>query len=158
VLVIGLGNEVRGDDAVGIEVARRVHERAADLEVIGLQGEPVGLLGAWLGATSVVVVDSMRSGAAPGTIRRFDATAEPVPGQLNGTASTHAIGAREAIELARILDRLPANLIVYAVEGHRFEIGAGLSVELRPCVPRLVSMVLDEVRELAACAAPEPAA
>ena len=96
VLVIGLGNELRGDDAVGIEVVRRLQELAPDLDLIGMEGEPVGLLNAWLGATGVVVVDSMRSGAAPGTVRRFDAAAEPIPGHLNGSASTHAVGARRS--------------------------------------------------------------
>ena len=44
-----------------------------------------------------------------------------------GASSTHAVGIGEAIELARTLDRLPGRLIVYAVEGHRFDAGLGLS-------------------------------
>jgi hydrogenase maturation protease len=148
VLVIGLGNELRGDDGAGIMIARRLRDPAwnTGIEVREMGGDPTALLDAWQGRDAVVVVDATRSGAPPATIWRLDASREPLPVQFRGSASTHAIGLGEAVELARVVERLPAHLIVYAVEGRTFDAGVGLSAELRALLPELAEMVLDEAR------------
>ena len=147
-LVIGLGNELRGDDGAGIEVARRLRGLAAEagIDVRAQQGEPAGLIDAWSGRKAVVVVDTMRSGAEPGTICRFDASCEPLPAQLRGSSSTHALSLAEAIELARALEQLPPRAVVFAIEGQRFETGAALSDEVRAVIPKVAGMVLDAAR------------
>jgi hydrogenase maturation protease len=151
VLLIGLGNELRGDDGVGLEVARRLGERAAraGIEVREHQGEPTQLLEAWQGADSVVLVDTMRSGVPPGTIRRCDASREPLPAPVSASSSTHAFAVGEAIELARALHRLPERVIVFAVEGRSFATGAPLSAELMQAAEALADAVLGEALALA---------
>jgi hydrogenase maturation protease len=124
-LVIGLGNELRGDDAAGLLVARAIRDRpGAEIETAEHEGEPVALLDLWEGAELVVVADAVGggAGAAAGTVHRFDAGDGPLPA-LFGGPSTHALGLAETIELARVLGRLPARLIVFGIEGERF--GAG---------------------------------
>jgi hydrogenase maturation protease len=145
VLVVGLGNELRGDDGLGLAIARRLREQAG-LEVRELSGEPVDLLEGWLGFDAVVLVDAMRSGARSGEIVRFDAGNTPLPETLRGCASTHAIGLAETIELGRALDRLPSQLIVYGVEGRRFNPGDPISDELVEIIPELAERVAAEAR------------
>jgi hydrogenase maturation protease len=151
VLVVGVGNPLRGDDGAGLEVARRLRERAgADaIEVGALEREGIGLLDVWEGARAVVLVDSVRSGAAPGTIHRLDATDRPLPARLRSSSSTHAVGISEAIELARAVGRLPSRIVIYGIEGSRFETGTALSAEVAAAVGRVVDAVLQEARELA---------
>lgn len=150
VLVVGVGNEVRGDDGAGLQVARCVRDlaRGSAIDVHELQDDPMRLLDVWVRRDAVVLADTMHSGAPPGTIRRLDASTEPLPVQLRGAASTHAGGLAEAIELGRALGRLPRKVIVFAVEGRRFEAGAGLSEELIAVVPRLAELVLSEANSL----------
>lgn len=145
-LVVGLGNELRGDDRVGIDVVRSLHAEveSSDVELVEMQGEPIGLLERWESRRVVVLVDTMRSGAPPGTIRRFDATAEPLPQVPRSFSSTHALGLRDVIELARTLGRLPARLTVYAVEGRSFEAGSPLSDEVGAAIPRVAAMIREE--------------
>jgi hydrogenase maturation protease len=149
VLVIGLGSELRGDDGAGIAAARRLRDaaRQAGVEVRELAGDPLALLDAWSSRDAVVIVDAMRSGVAPGTVRRIDASASP-PAAIGSVASTHAVGLCDAIELARALDRLPARVIVHAVEGASFEPGRGLSPAVAAALPALVRGVLEEARGL----------
>jgi hydrogenase maturation protease len=154
-MVVGVGNSLRGDDGVGLEVARRVRERA-DVAVRELEGEGVGLLDAWADARAVLLVDSVRSGAAPGTVHRVDATDHPLPAELRGSTSTHAFGVAEAIELARALGRLPHRLVVYGVEGGRFETGAGLSRNVAAVVDSVADAVVGDARELALDLQPDP--
>jgi hydrogenase maturation protease len=144
--VVGIGNELRGDDGAGLLVARRVRTAAAQagIEVREIGDEPTALTEACLGRGVVIVTETMRSGSVPGTIRRLDASSDPVPRGLTRRSSTHAIGLDETIELTRALGRLPARLLVYAVEGAQFDIGAELSPEVQAAIPELMQMVLAE--------------
>ena len=136
-VVVGIGNAARGDDAAGLIAARR-------LDGLEHEGDPVGLLDAWRDAEVAVVIDAVRSGAPPGTVHRFDASRSPLPAALlRSSTSTHAVGLAEAIELGRALARLPPRLIVYGIEGERFDAGAGLT----PAVAAAVGAVAAAVRD-----------
>ena len=142
---------LRGDDGAGIVVARRLRAAgvAAGVDVDAEEGEPVALLDRFTGRAAAVLVDTMRSGAPAGTIRRIDATDEALPAGLTGSTSTHAIGLGDAVELARALGRLPARVVVYAVEGARFDVGPELSGAVAAAVPALVAAVGAEAAALA---------
>jgi hydrogenase maturation protease len=152
VLVVGVGNELRRDDGVGIAVARRLRAAGVPegIEVREEHGEPIDLLDRWQDCDAVVLVDTMRSGAAPGTIRRLDASASPLPAELRRSPSTHAVSIAEAIERARALDQLPASLVVYAIEGRDFDAGAELSEDVEAVAADVADAVLREARALAA--------
>jgi hydrogenase maturation protease len=158
VVVIGVGNALRRDDGAGLAVARRLGAGVnaagapggAAIAVLEYEGEPLGLLELWNGARAVVLVDAIRSGAAPGTIHRVDVSRAPVPALLRGSSSTHAVGVGEAIELARELGRLPERVVVYGVEGACFDAGEGLTVEVTEGVDSLANAVMREAEGLAA--------
>jgi hydrogenase maturation protease len=142
-LFIGIGNQLRGDDAAGLLAARSVRERLADeVEVLEMEGEPIDLLEGWRGADHVLVADAVASGGEPGKVHRIDAAAGPLPTGLAGP-STHALGLAEAIELGRALNRLPPRLIVYGIEAARFDAGA----ECDPVVLAAVKQVAVAAQE-----------
>ncbi|MGO9518171.1 MAG: hydrogenase maturation protease [Candidatus Korobacteraceae bacterium] len=147
IVVIGIGNEYRSDDGVGIVVARRLRERfLSKITVLEESGEGAALIDSWKGAMWVLLVDAVHSGAPAGTIHRFDARAAPIPiGFFH--YSTHAFSVAEAIELARSLGQLPPHLVVYGIEGENFAAGLGLSHAVEQAVERVVEHVATEVRE-----------
>lgn len=149
--VIGVGNRWRGDDGAGLETVRRLGRLPGEVEAICHEGDGSGLIELWRGADAVVVVDAVRSGAAPGTVHRFDAGAVPLPRTL-GSGSSHAVGVAEAIELARSLDRLPRRVVVYGVEGVQFEAGARFSEAVAGAIDPLARRVASEAKELARAA------
>ena len=144
VVVIGVGNEFRRDDAVGL---RLIAELAA-LELPGVRlaesdGEPAGLLAEWSGAELAIVVDAVAcEPTQPGRIHRTD-SGDLLPAA--GTPSSHGLGVPEAVELARVLDRLPGRLVVYAVEAADLELGVGLGPEVAAALPGLVDAVRAEL-------------
>ena len=141
VRVIGLGNALRGDDAVGLVVARRVRELLPGADVLEPSGEPTGLLDALGdGVEHVVLVDAVALGRAAGH-RPPSRCQRGRAGRSSATSSTHALGLAEAIELGRALGRLPARLLVYGVEGRSFELGARLS----PAVARAADALVVEL-------------
>jgi len=144
-IVIGVGNPDRGDDAVGLLVARRVRERAGEgIVTVEHTGDGAALLEAWKGAKSATIVDAARSSAAPGTLHRFDARSGPIPARLLGGTSTHDLGVAEAVELSRSLDQLPARLVVWGIVGRRFDLGAQLSPEVERAAEWLAEAILRE--------------
>jgi hydrogenase maturation protease len=145
VLIIGVGNEFRGDDGAGLVVSRRLGALSLEgVRVLEVEGEGVAVMMAWKGASAVILVDAVYSGAEPGTVHRLEAHARPVPGSFFHR-STHAISVADAIELARSLGELPSHFVVYGIEGKSFEAGMGLSPEVETAVQEVVAAVVGEV-------------
>lgn len=145
VLVIGLGNRYRGDDAAGLCVAAGL--RALSLpgvDVIEHEGESIDLIDRWPGASLVVLIDAMASVTPPGTIQRFDAHLQPLPVQMF-RVSTHALSLAEVIELARAMGALPPKLVVYGIAGASFATGERLSPEVRRAIADVSTRVLQEI-------------
>ena len=146
-VVIGVGNPLRGDDAAGVAVAERLRDSLPPhVEVVSCAEEPTRLMDAWGGAERVVIVDTVASGAPPGTLHRFEAGDAPVPARTFHS-STHAIGIAETIELARALGRLPRRVLVYGIEGGGFATGAGLSPAVEAAVAAAADAVLVDLEE-----------
>ncbi len=144
VLVIGVGNDYRHDDAVGLVVARHLREKNLEhITVREMSGEGAALIAAWQGADSVIIIDAVQSGAAPGTIFRIEAHREPIPTNFFHY-STHAFGVAEAVETARSLGQLPRNLIIYGIEGRNFSVGEGLSPEVKRAAEEVARLILDQ--------------
>jgi hydrogenase maturation protease len=143
--IMGVGNESRGDDAVGLVVARRLqHHAPAGVTVQEVHGEGISLLHRWQGADAVILIDASYSGAVPGTIHRLEPLAQPLPNGLF-PCSTHAFGIVEAIELARVLQQLPPYLMVYGIEAKQFDIGSELSPEVLQAVPHVAQQVRQDI-------------
>ncbi|MDP3182889.1 MAG: hydrogenase maturation protease [Desulfobaccales bacterium] len=145
-LVIGLGNDYRRDDGVGLYVARKLRDlnlpQTLILEAIG---DAAALLELWKPGTPAILVDAVFSWSEPGTIFRFEAHSEPLPEKFLSPASSHAWGVAEAIELARTLKQLPSRLIVYGIEGKSFEVGLGLSPVVKRAAKQVVTRVVKEL-------------
>jgi hydrogenase maturation protease len=145
ILVIGLGNDYRGDDAVGRIAARRLKATAGDdVRVVEESGEGASLIEAWKGADFVILIDAVHSGGAAGTIHRFDAGMRPVPSSFFHY-STHAFSVAEAVELARALNQLPPRLRVYGIEGKNFDSRVGLSPEVEAAADEVLRSVKEEL-------------
>ena len=143
--IIGIGHLDRGDDALGRLAAVRLRESTAPgVEIVETDGEAGKLLDLFQGADTVIVIDACLSGAKPGTVQRIDAVANAMPRWL-GSASSHAIGLAESVELARVLGQLPKRLIVYAVEAANFTLGAPLSEAVAAALDSLPTRIRDDL-------------
>ena len=145
VVVIGVGNALRADDAAGLEVVRRLRA-GPGVDVLEQSGEATALLDALRGRAAALIVDAA-AGTDPGRLHRLDAAAGPLPQGMFGV-STHGFGVAEGIELARALGALPPVCVVYAVEGERFETGAPMSEAVARALPRAAE---DITKDIATC-------
>jgi hydrogenase maturation protease len=143
--VIGLGSP-QGDDAIGLEVARELSRETlpGGASAVACDRPGVDLLDELEGIDAAVLVDALRSGASPGSVRVLS------PGQLaRGHAlSSHALGVGDALALAAALGRPRPRLRIVAVELDA-ERGEGLSSAGRGAVPEACRRVRALLTELA---------
>ena len=146
ILIIGIGNTYRSDDAVGIYIANSLGKKAFGyVKVLEESRDGGALMESWKDADTVILIDAVCSGGKTGTIYRFDACTQSIPTEFFHY-STHAFGVAEAIELARALKQLPQNLIVYGIEGKCFEAGIGLSPEVAKAAQEVVIRVRHDIQ------------
>ena len=146
--IIGIGSPF-GDDQIGWEAVEAI--RASGLLGRFPQGlvsvqtcdRPAsGLLMLMEGAAHVILIDAMRSGAVPGTIRRLqDEEIEMEAGLL----SSHGFGVAESLALGRTLGMLPARLVLYGVEMGDFDPCGTLTPETTGALPMLVERIKEEL-------------
>ena len=145
VLVTGIGNPDRGDDGFAAAVIARLRERLpASVHLLARRGDLLALLNDWNGFDSVILVDAAAPIDEPGQIHRLDLATDPLPLGWS-RSSTHAFGLGEAVELARNLGRLPRRLVLYLVEGEKFDVGDPLSPAVRDAVNAVAERILTEV-------------
>ena len=127
--VVGVGQQLAGDDGVGREVVERL--LSGGIPATGVD-DGAGLLNVLLaGAPRVLVIDAVVGGGMPGTVRildRVDLEKGPRP------VSSHGIGVREAIELGeRLNPALEVILIGISIDPPS-SLGVGLSPEVAASV------------------------
>ena len=107
VLVIGLGNPDRGDDAVGALVVRSLAGRLpGDVTLRERSGDMLALLDDWAGYDAVICIDAAAPSGAPGRIHRLDPAVDTLERDF-AFASSHAYGLAEAVALAGQLGLMP---------------------------------------------------
>jgi hydrogenase maturation protease len=148
-LIIGCGNLLRGDDAVGPILIRRIWEKGLPDHVRCADGGTGGMDVAFQmrGVEHVILVDACRSESPPGAIFEVPGTeVEKLP-PLDGI-NLHAFRWDHAIAFGRWLlkEEYPEKVTVYLVEGAEFEIGQPLSASVDAAVDRLVTRILDRVQ------------
>jgi hydrogenase maturation protease len=132
--IIGCGTADRGDDAAGLLAARWLREFG--IEAHEHNGDWLALVESWRDVEEVILIDTIVTGRAPGTITVWDGRDAPVIGDCL-RCSTHGFGVAEALVLARVLGRMPSRLLVYGIEGRRFDLGCAPSAAVVAAAERL---------------------
>ena len=148
IVIIGMGNEFQGDDGVGPFVVQELRAQELPEHVVSFPcREGLALMELWRDKEIAILVDAVTCGAAPGSVFRFEAQmASPVNPSFRG--STHNYGLPEAIELGKTLNLLPHHVIVYGIEGKRFDAGRGLSLDVETAAKGVVQSIVKEVWEV----------
>ncbi|MFZ0834851.1 MAG: hydrogenase maturation protease [Mycobacterium sp.] len=142
VAVIGIGNGFRRDDGVGPAVAAAVEaRRIPGVRVLTEAADPVTVLDAWAGARLAVLIDAVVTETPqPGRIHRC--TADQLAG--SPAVSSHAVDVATLLALGEALDRMPDDVVVFAVGAAETGYGPGLTPEVAAAVPRVVDAVVAE--------------
>lgn len=146
-VLIGIGNEFRGDDGLGILVARNLRPHLEpQVPIIESDGDVTELLELFKMNDRVFIVDALQSlEFPPGTLVELNAVESELPPGLSGT-STHAFGLEQAIELAKNLSSLPAEIVVFAIEGQNFDFESKLSGPIQENLENISRTILKRIQ------------
>lgn len=150
VLVLGLGNDILTDDAVGlqvVELARRQLGGEPGIEVSTTTEMGLALLDRIADRDALVLVDAVQTGAAAGHVQEID------PEQFTGPLATspHFLGIRETLVLGRMLGlRMPREVRILAIEvADPFTLGTQLTPPVAASVDGAAQRAVRIARELA---------
>ena len=178
VLLVGVGNLLRRDDGVGVYAARALASRVARPELLAevqaeVQAEveievvEAGTAGLTLAPllerrARVVVVDAIEAGAEPGAV--FCLPPEALEPASASGLSLHDVHLLHALAETELLERAPAEVVVFAVQVGDVSSGIGLSPAVERALPGLYARVTralgarDAVWDFDAAGATTPAA
>ncbi|SPE26206.1 Ni,Fe-hydrogenase maturation factor (hyh operon) [Burkholderiales bacterium] len=145
--IIGVGSAA-GDDQAGwlvVQALRRTplaQRCGRGTRMLALDRPGVQLISQLEGADAVILIDAIRSGAAPGTIHRIDDLARIEADLL---VSCHGLGLAATLELARALDVMPATLLLYGIEIDPATTGAAPSKMVTEAADLLAHRIVEEL-------------
>lgn len=146
--MLGLGNDILCDDAVGLILARRLAQELAGtdgVEVRETMEMGLALLDFLVGFDAVLILDAIQTGrVAPGTLHEVDPQGL---GDLTGK-TPHFVGVGETLALGRHLGLpMPERVTVLAVEVEDpFTLGTRMTPAVEEAVPRAIERALAVVR------------
>jgi hydrogenase maturation protease len=147
-LILGLGNVLLADEAVGALAVRQLAaQHQADDSFLCLDGGTLSFsLAVPIGDCSrLIVIDAAVMGDSPGTVRVFE-DAEMDRQLTRHATSVHEVSLADLLDMARLTDSLPARRALIGVEPALVDWGDGLT----PTVAAALPEVMERVRTLVA--------
>ena len=146
VVVLGVGNELMRDDAVGVEVVRRLAREPADERVEFLEAGTavIEALDLVPPGAHVIVIDAASGGGPPGSVYRFGLDDVAVTRGV----SLHETALSEAFAVARLGGAAFGNVVILGVEPAEVAVGTRLSPSLQEKLPAVLEAARREIARL----------
>jgi len=154
ILIAGVGNILRGDDAFGIEVLHRLEQT---LTVGGVEYFESGIAGISLvqklmdGFDALIIIDALDRGAAPGQVFVLEPDAESLktPPTTHEATDLHQADPEVVLRMAAALKALPPRAWIVGCQAVDCdELGAPLTGAVARAVPVTVERVSQIVQAL----------
>ena len=147
VVVVGCGTRLRGDDAEGPILVRKLADRGLPAGIRLIDGGTAGMDVAFAmrGARRAIVIDASALGVEPGTIHRvpgeelMDLT--PPHGNLHSFRWDQALGFAQWL----LKDDYPDVVTVWLIEGECFTVGEALTPAVEAAVDRVAELIVTEL-------------
>jgi hydrogenase maturation protease len=149
-LLLGLGNDILTDDAVGLHVVHELQRELAGQAGIDFRETTemgLALLDFITGYRAAAIVDSIQTGKeAPGFLYELD---DAVFNQMTGR-TPHFVGVSETLALGKRLGlAMPEQVMIYAIEvADPFTVSTSLTPALQAALPGIVARIRSSLRAL----------
>ena len=141
-MVLGVGNSILTDDAVGFRVAHLLKEAKPELTEMETAEAGLTLLELIDGYERVIIIDSVKTGRnKPGTL--YPLTLDQIDPSW-GFCSTHGIDIKMAVKLGNELDyKLPTKLSIYGIEvADNRNFGEKCTKAVEKSIPQIVQEII----------------
>ena len=144
--LLGLGNLMRTDDAVGMLTLRSLAE---DLrlppEVLVIEGGALGLdlLDSLRDVSHLLAIDAVDTGVAPGTLVRFEGDELA---SLPVSKSVHLLGFSDLMGVLRLIGAAPTKVVLLGVQPESTDWGTVLTPAVEAAQKSLVEAALRQIQ------------
>lgn len=144
ITIVGCGNANRSDDAVGVEVARRMREHLGprpDVQVFDCGTAGMEVMFAARGTDHLIIVDASNTGSEPGTI--YEVPGDELEQEYTPSLNLHDFRWDHALAAGRQIFAAdyPSQVEVFLIEAERLDLG----LELSPTVARAADRVVEKL-------------
>jgi hydrogenase maturation protease len=151
VIVVGLGNPLMADEGIGIVLIERLAKLAAEgrlpSETVEYHDGGCGgmyLLHAIAGRQKAILIDCAKMGLQPAVIRRFPPEDVNTIKKLTHL-SLHEVDIMKVIELARMLEQCPEEIVIFGIEPEAIEPQMSLTGVLQARLDDYISLIQQEL-------------
>ena len=145
-VVLGIGNTILTDEAAGVRAVEAL-ERGWTLpaNVVAIDGGTSGMemIEDLSNLDFLVVLDVVKTGAAPGTVVKISGADIPV--FFRSKLSPHQIALPDVLASLELLDTMPKEIVVLGVEFISLELGMEMTPTVAEKVPVLAAMAAAEL-------------
>ncbi len=149
ILIAGIGNELMGDDGLGPAMVQRLaatYEWPPEVELLDLGLAGFDLVDFMSGRDAVILIDMLDvEGRAPGHLVRYS-KAELTGSATSFRLSPHEPSLGQTLRAAELLGCGAADVVLIGIVGRLFEMGSRMSDEVSEALPRLETMLIEELR------------
>lgn len=172
IAILGIGNDFRGDDSLGLRAVRQAHTHFAtqvstedslnqrffcndetaktpSVTTIESPGEVTQILDCFENHDAVFIIDAVNADSlAPGEIVRIDLGEKNSLFQLENISagtSTHSFSLKQIIDLAQALNTLPRKLIIFGIAGQNFSTSEEIDPRITASIEEVLSLVKKEI-------------
>lgn len=146
ILVLGLGNALMNDDALGVRAIEALRQRYVFSDNVQLvDGGTLGLdlLPFLEGVERLLIIDAIDMGGDPGTLFRL--AGDEVPRAFASKLSVHQMGVQDLLAVAELQGHVPRELVVHGVQPASIEMEMQLSPAVAAAVEPLLAGIMAEL-------------
>ena len=145
-VVLGIGNTILTDEAAGVRAVERLEQAyqvPVNVQVIDGGTSGMEMIEDLSDLDFLIVIDVVKTGAAPGTVVRI--AGDQIPVFFRHKLSPHQIGLPDVLASLELLDSMPKEIVVLGVEPISLELGMEMTATVAEKVPLLVDMAVAEL-------------
>jgi len=145
-VVLGIGNTILSDEAAGVravELLEQIYQVPANVQVIDGGTSGMEMIEDLSNLDFLIVIDVVKTGAAPGTVVRI--AGDEIPVFFRHKLSPHQIGLPDVLASLELLDSMPKEIVVLGVEPISLELGMEMTATVAEKVPLLVDQAVAEL-------------
>ncbi len=141
-VILGLGNELLGDEGVGIHALRLLQNDAFphNIEIVEVGTAIIDTLPILESAEKIIIIDAMKGDSPPGTVYKSSLEECSKAGCI---ASMHGFDIHRTMALTKRTDK--PEVVVFGVEPHSLDWSLELSETVSHSLPHLLKAIKDEV-------------
>jgi hydrogenase maturation protease len=147
IVVLGIGNPLMSDEGIGIHLIRKLSEyqdKFPSAEFIDAGTGGMNLLHLIANRKKVIIIDCVKMGKSPGTIRRFLPTdVQTVKKMMH--FSLHEADILQILDLSKQLGECPESIVIFGIEPQSLEMDQKLSKILAGKIETYAAAILKEL-------------